>query len=236
MKITILETGRPPAALRARFPDYPAMFRALLAPAAPELTFETIPVCDGAPLPDPRRLDATLITGSPAGAYDPEPWIPPLERFIRDAAEAATPQVGICFGHQIMAQALGGRVEKSEKGWGVGRHGYDIVAPLPWMSPALPRFALAASHQDQVVEPPPNAITFARSGHTEHAGLAYTGAPAISFQGHPEMPDDFTAALVASRRGRIPDHVVDHALESLMAPSDAAAVARWIVTFLAAAR
>ncbi len=236
MKITILETGRPPEALRADFPDYPAMFRAWLSQAAPDFRFETVTVCDGASPPDPAILDAVLITGSPAGAYDLEPWIAPLEDFIRRAAMARTPLVGICFGHQIIAQALGGKVEKSAKGWGVGRHGYEIIAPQPWMDPALPRFALAASHQDQVVAPPAGATTFARSAHTEFAGLVYEDAPILTFQGHPEMRDDFTAALVASRRGRIADDLVDAALASLAAPGDAAIAANWVLRFLRSAR
>jgi len=236
MKITILETGRPPPRLRETHSDYPAMFRRLLEPVDADLRFETVAVVDGADLPDPRAADAVLITGSPAGVYDDEPWIAPLERFIRAAADAGTPQVGICFGHQIMAQAFGGDVRKSDKGWGVGRHAYDVVDAPRWMDPAMPAFSLAASHQDQVIAPPPTAKVIARSAHTEFAALAYAHAPAISFQGHPEMTAAFTADLVASRRGRIPDALVDDALASLSAPTDHEVVARWIVQFMRTAR
>lgn len=232
MKLTILETGRPPEALRGAHADYPAMFEALFAGVDPNLSFETVAVLDGAALPDPARLQGVIITGSSAGAYENHAWIPPLEAFIRAAAAARTPQVGICFGHQIMAQALGGRVQKSDKGWGVGRHEYHLVANTPWGAAPPLSFAIAASHQDQVIEPPASARVIARSDHTEFAGLHYEAHRALSFQGHPEMSADFTTALVSSRRGRIGEALADQAVESLQASLDSALVAEWIVRFL----
>ena len=94
-----------------------------------------------------------MITGSPAGVYDAEPWIDPLMDFIRSAAASDVPQVGICFGHQILAEALGGKVIKSEKGWGVGRHTYDVVVCPAFAEEVCPAtISAAVSHQDQVVE------------------------------------------------------------------------------------
>jgi GMP synthase-like glutamine amidotransferase len=235
MRVVILETGRPPAALRDRHSDYPTMFRALLAPVDPGLRFETIAIVDGAAAPAPQEADAFLITGSPAGVYEDHAWIAPLEAHIRATAAAGVPQIGICFGHQIMAQAFGGHVAKSDKGWGVGRHTYEVVDAPDWMDPAPQRFALAASHQDQVIKAPPGARVLARSAHTDYAALAYAQGPAVSFQGHPEMSAAFTTDLVASRRGRIPDAVVDGALASLADPLDAAAVASWMARFMRAA-
>jgi GMP synthase-like glutamine amidotransferase len=235
MKIIILETGRPPHALRERHGDYPAMFRSLLRPAfvgAAGASFETVAVVDGVAPPPPHAADGFLITGSPAGVYEDHAWIAPLEAHIRDVARAGKPQAGICFGHQIMAKAFGGTVVKSDKGWGVGRHSYAVASAEPWMDPPLRSFALAASHQDQVVAPPRGARVLARSEHTEFAALAYADGPAISFQGHPEMSADFTADLVASRRGRIPDHIVNKAIESLAEPVDSQTVARWLARFL----
>ena len=108
MKIAILETGRPPGELAEQFGDYPAMFAQLLGP---EFEMETFDVAAGE-LPDSANGHAAyLITGSPAGVYEPLPWIEPLQQFIRNAAQAK--MVGVCFGHQVMAEALGGHVEKS---------------------------------------------------------------------------------------------------------------------------
>jgi GMP synthase-like glutamine amidotransferase len=235
MRLTIIETGRPPAALQPCYPAYPTMFADLLSPHQDPLIPEVVALTDGQALPDPAGLEAILITGSPAGVYDPEPWIGPLERFIRAAAEVRTPQVGICFGHQIMAQAFGGVVEKSAKGWGVGRHTYEVTADAPWMDETkATRFALAVSHQDQVIRPPETARVIAASAHTEFAALDYTHAPALSFQGHPEMSAAFAGDLVRLRRGvRIPEPVADAALQSLEAPTDHALVAQWIVRFFA---
>ena len=97
----------------------------------------------------------------------------PLREFVRQAFEAKTPMVGVCFGHQIIADAMGGDVRKSEKGWGVGRHSYEIVGRRPWMNGAGANVSLSVSHQDQVITPPAGAVTLARSAHTEHAMLAY---------------------------------------------------------------
>ncbi len=236
MKLTIIETGQVPAPIRADWPDYPAMFASLLGEADPSLAFETVALERGAPLPDPAGLDAVLLTGSPAGVYDPEPWIAPLLDFIRWAAAEGTPAIGICFGHQAMAQAFGGKVVKSDKGWGVGRHVYDRVAPAPWMGEPPPeRLALLVSHQDQVVAAPPGASVLARSDFTPYAALSYAAGPAISFQGHPEFTPAYAQALYGLRRAALgPRH--DEAIASLEAPLDSGRVAAWMTTFLHCAR
>jgi GMP synthase-like glutamine amidotransferase len=233
MKLTILETGRPPGALGEIYPGYPDMFAALLARAGEAVDCETVPVVDNARLPDPSAGGAFLITGSPAGVYDPLPWMDPLRGFIRAAHAARRPVVGVCFGHQIMAEALGGVVRKSPKGWGVGRHSYRIIERTGYLADAPETFALAASHQDQVIAPPPGATTLARSAHTEFAMLSYAGAPFLSLQGHPEFSDRFAAALYGARRGAsLTDDVADAAIESLVQPDDSLMVAGWMLNVL----
>jgi GMP synthase-like glutamine amidotransferase len=230
MRIAILETGAPPEPLIRRFGDYPAMMRRMLEPLAPRASFLTAKVAEG-DLPSFDAFDAALITGSAAGAYEDHPWIAPLEAFIRDAAAAKKPQVGICFGHQIMAQAFGGTVRKSDRGWGVGVHDYEVVGRERWMAPEARRFASPVSHQDQVVEAPPGAKALARSEFCPYAVLAYAQGPAISFQMHPEFDHDYAAALVERRYDRVPKSVADEALASLKRPSDRALLARWIANF-----
>lgn len=234
MKLTIIETGQAPLAIRDRFPDYPEMFRQMFARVDASIACETVSVAKGDALPDPASLGAVLYTGSPAGVYDPEPWISPLKDFIRGAAAARTPQVGICFGHQIMGEALGGRVVKSDKGWGVGRHTYEIVQYPDWSAaPCPPTLAVAVSHQDQVVALPPAASVIARSDFTPFAGLDYKGFPAISFQCHPEFDPEFAAALYAARRGTsLTETQADTAVASLAGDCDRRLLAEWIVNFL----
>ena len=226
MKLAILETGRPPGDLAQRFGDYPAMFAKMLGP---EFEVQSFDVTAGE-LPDPAARDAVLITGSPAGVYEDHDWLPGLFDFIRAAKDSK--MIGVCFGHQAMAEALGGHVEKSDKGWGVGLHSYPIIRHEAWMDD-VPLVAAPASHQDQVVQPPPNAELIASSVFTPYAGFAWRDQPAISFQFHPEMSPAFAGALYDSRRDRIPG--VDAAIASLDAPNDNARVGQWINRFLSGA-
>ena len=223
MKVAILETGRPPGALAETFGDYPAMFEQLLGDGFEVETFDV----ESGEFPEPGAHGAYMITGSPAGVYEPLPWIAPLQGFIRSSVDAK--MVGICFGHQVMAEALGGHVEKSDKGWGAGLHRYRIVRAEPWIEP-VEEVAVPASHQDQVVRQPPNTEIVARSDFTEFAGLAWTDRPAISFQFHPEFLPAFARALIEKRYDIVPNP--DAAIASLDAPNDNERVANWIRNFL----
>ena len=224
MKLAILETGRPPGDLAARFGDYPAMFERLLGPDFDYARYDA----EAGMLPaSPDDHDAYLITGSPAGVYEPLPWLEPLSDFIRAADRQK--MVGICFGHQIMAEALGGHVEKSAKGWGAGLHTYSIVDRAPWMDDAA-AVSVSASHQDQVVAQPPASAVIAASAFTPFAGLAWRDRPAISFQFHPEFEPAYAKALIAQRYDVVPDPAA--ALASLDAPNDNVRLGQWIRRFL----
>ena len=225
MKLAILETGTPPRDLEERFGRYPEMFEQLLGIGA-----RSYDVQAGALPPDVGRHDAYLVTGSSAGVYEDLPWIPKLTTFLR-AARGKARLVGICFGHQIMAEAFGGRVEKSAKGWGAGLHSYPIVARPPWLDD-VSLVSAPASHQDQVVRQPPGTEIVASSLFTPYAALAWTDGGAISFQFHPEFSPEFAKALIAERYDRVPDP--DAAIASLDAPNDNARVGEWIRRFLTA--
>jgi GMP synthase-like glutamine amidotransferase len=234
MKLTIIETGLVPEPIRGDFEDYPAMFRHMMS-GVDTYDFETVSVVKGQALPDMNVVEAVLITGSPAGVYDDEAWIGPLVEFIRAGAAARVPQVGICFGHQILAEALGGKVVKSDKGWGVGRHTYDVVTCPAFIGDACPpTISAAVSHQDQVVALPPRAEVIAASDFTPFAGLYYPEAPALSFQCHPEFQDSYSAALYSLRRSRLGETLTDEALESLEITGDHNRLARWTAQFLSA--
>lgn len=223
MRIGILECGRSPPELQAQHGSYAAMAAALTG-----LPARIWPVLDGV-LPDsPTECEGWLLTGSPAGVYDPLPWIPPLLDFLR-AARGRARLVGICFGHQAMAQAFGGQVVKSPKGWGVGLHDY-AVTPAPWMGDAPANIRVAAMHQDQVVQKPADAEVVCASGFTPLAGLDY--GDAISFQFHPEFTPEFGRDLIRARVAPLGE-LAGPALESYAQPDDRAMVAGWIARFLA---
>jgi GMP synthase-like glutamine amidotransferase len=223
MNVGILVTGRPPGDLASRFGDYPAMFADLLGPGFTTTAYD---VTAGEWPERPEAHFAYIVTGSPAGVYEDHDWIAPLEAFLRDAKGKAK-LIGICFGHQIMAQAFGGRVEKSVRGWGVGLQRYDVSNG---MVGNLESIAIPVSHQDQIVVQPPCTTILGASAFTPFGILAYEDQPAISMQFHPEFAPDFTKALIEARRDALPD--ADAAIASLDAPADRAAVAGWIRRFL----
>jgi GMP synthase-like glutamine amidotransferase len=223
MKIAVLETGVPPAPLAEEFGSYPDMFAKLLGPGFELETFDA----EHGELPAPAAHGAYLITGSPAGVYDPLPWIAPLIEFIRAAKDSK--MIGVCFGHQVMAQALGGEVIKSPKGWAAGLNRYDVVHPQRWTN-GEHRVAIPASHQDQVVVQPPNTTIVAASDFTPFAALAWSDRPAISFQFHPEFSVGYAKALIEKRFDKVNNP--DAALRSLDEPNDNSHVGEWMRQFL----
>ncbi|RZJ95960.1 MAG: type 1 glutamine amidotransferase, partial [Novosphingobium sp.] len=140
--------------------------------------------------------------------------------------------VGVCFGHQIMAQAFGGKVIQSSHGWGQGAHRYDVLHNEPWLGGAR-TITLPASHQDQVVELPQGAEVIAASAFSPFGMLAWRDQPAISLQLHPEFEPDYAMALAETRRGNgLSDTEVDRAVASLREPNDRVKAAGWIRSFL----
>lgn len=220
MLIGILETGHAPDGLRARAGSYPDMFARLLAGQG--FRFRTWSVVEMDFPASPEDADGWLITGSRHGAYDDLPFIAPLEDLIRHIQAAGKPLVGICFGHQIVAQALGGTVAKHPGGWAVGPQEYDFSGTS---------LRLNAWHQDQVTRAPHGAEIIARNAFCPIAGLRH-GNNILTVQAHPEFDNDFIAGMIETRgRGIVPDAQLDAAKARLDSEGDAATLARQITEF-----
>jgi GMP synthase-like glutamine amidotransferase len=228
IRLGVLETGAPPGRLREPFGTYPEMFQRLLGET--DFAYESFDVQHGALPASVEAAQGYIVTGSPSGAYDADPWIADLRGFLR-AAKGRAVLVGVCFGHQIMADAFGGTVIKSPKGWGIGLHDYALRGPEPWMTPG-PLISVPASHQDQVVALPPAARVIGSSAFSEMGMLAYDDQPAISIQLHPEFDPAYAKALIEGRRERYPEGLADEALASLDRPNDNQRVGEWIAAFL----
>ncbi len=221
--VAILEVGRPPDELQGVFGSYPQMVERWLD--FPGARYTSYSVLDSVFPRAPDEADLWVITGSKFGVCEEHPWIPPLEEFIRACRDAQAPMFGICFGHQVIAKALGGRVAKSEKGWGLGVHTYDKTPDLAFAE----GLALQAYHQDQVVVAPEGSVTVASSPFCAQAALLYPGF-ALTVQGHPEFSQPYAEALLHSRRGTtLPVAAADEGIIQSRQPVTTEALAKTVI-------
>ena len=225
MKIGILQTGTSPDELKPTHGDYDDLFKRMLGGRG--FVFQTFRVFDGELPSSVEAADGWLITGSRFGVYEDHDWIPPLEDFLRAAYGAGVPIVGICFGHQILAQALGGRVEKFGGGWSVGATVYDTTNGH--------QEQMMAWHQDQVIEIPEGAEVIGSSEFCANAVLAY-GNRALTVQPHPEFTPEFMADLLIARRDILPEHIAEQASDRMNLPLTSPGFADRIETFFRAER
>jgi len=215
MKIGILLVGRASEDLVNEYGTYAEMLIALIDTEEQVFEFKTFNILDDEFPKDHLECDGWIVTGSPHGVYEDHSWIPTVSQLINNVYEANLPIFGVCFGHQLIAQALGGHVEKSEKGWGLGLHTYQVNNKPDYMSNLSEEVTLNICHQDQVLRPPQGATVYAKSEFCENAGF-YIKDKVLTMQAHPEFLVDFTKALLAARRDvTIPKEFVDPALVGL---------------------
>ena len=232
MKIGVLQTGSVADEVIERHGSYVTMFERMLQRADPSFSVALWDVNVGGEIPtSPDEADGWIITGSRHGVYEDHAWIEPLKAFLRQAHAARAPIAGVCFGHQILAEALGGKVEKSDRGWGCGIHSYSIDQHMPWMDESKDSISIQALHQDQVVALPDEATVLAHSEFCPNAMIAY-GETAMSIQPHPEFDASFKRDIIGLRRGSaIPEALADAALEKIDGPTDSEMFGSWIANF-----
>ncbi|MCP4471935.1 MAG: type 1 glutamine amidotransferase [Gammaproteobacteria bacterium] len=233
MKIGILEAGLLREELTDRFDPYPVMFERFLRRAGRDLEFMAYSAVRGQMPASIFDCDGWLISGSRYGVYDRLEWMFPLQDFIRELAQARLPLIGVCFGHQIIAEALGGKVVKSDRGWGVGVQRYRIDKRQSWMRDQPPSIGLYAYHQDQIVTCPESATVFSSSEFCRFAGLSY-GESIISVQAHPEFEEAYERALLELFGGSvIPAEVAQSAAAEMDAgaKADTQLLADWFTEF-----
>lgn len=229
--IGVFELGLVPAALADRFPDYAQMIIDWLKPSLPDAEYRPVRIIRGEPLPAPDAFDGVLYSGSRHGVHDDLDWIGALKTFVRDTAALERPQFGICFGHQLMAEALGGRAGPGAAGWGCGAHEYRLTGAIAGRE----TLRMLVMHQDQVLEAPPNSNVIGGSTFCPNGVIDYT-ATARSVQFHPEFDPAFVAGLLTIYGGEvIPPAVAKHAAASLRAALDDRRVADWTAAFFRAA-
>jgi len=236
VKIAILQCDSVLQKFQAEFGNYPDMIISLLKHAHNELAFQVFDVTQNHYPEDIHEWDLYVMTGSKASVYDKDEWIQTLVRFVRVLDQSSKKVFGICFGHQVMALAKGGSVEKSEKGWGVGVASNRILLKAPWMSEEPSNLNLLVSHQDQVTRLPEDKtllkdlVIVAESDFCPHFMVQWS-SNLLSVQGHPEWQKGYSRALVNERRHIIPGQRVEEALESLGKSLDNCLVAQWVLNF-----
>lgn len=245
MKIAILQAHDVHETLVDTYGEYSEMLQALLAAAMPlvavekqaTLAFTTFKVTRGQL---PKKLDdfdAYIITGSKNSVYEDEPWIKHLIHLVQQLDRAKKKLIGICFGHQLIAHALGGKTEKSSKGWGIGIKAAKLnEQAINTKAYPLDRedFRLVYSHQDQVVIPANKARVLAGNDFCPIA-MTSIGSRIFTFQGHPEFNRSYAKDLFALRESGYDPEVYAEALTSmeLDKTSDELVIARWMLEFIA---
>jgi len=235
MKLGILATGTTPDELLSQYGSYASMVKQLFAEAGYTFSYEVFDVRDDMFPTDTGTFDGWVITGSKFNTCENRPWMVRLRQLIVEISTTGKPMIGICFGHQIIAEALGGSVGINSAGWGTGLHQYQVVNHADLIPAATHAFTLCAMHHYQVTEKPERATVLASSDFCPNAALLYD-CNMLSFQAHPEFTVGYERELIELREGEpIPVDAANAGLASMDesgARTEATEVVHWMASFL----
>ncbi|MFT4815937.1 MAG: GMP synthase-like glutamine amidotransferase [Pseudohongiellaceae bacterium] len=232
MKIGILNADAVRPEFVAEFGEYPDMFSRVLLAVDPRTEFVTYEVMNGEYPADIDEVDAYLITGSKLSVYDEVAWIDELKEFVRKLHGAKKKLVGICFGHQLVAEALGGKTRQADQGWCVGVHKAQLTVDAASYGPTAAEFQLLSNHKDQVEKMAAGAKLLASTAACPIA-MTQVGEHILTFQGHAEFDKGYALGLLNMRREILGESVYRSAIDTLSQGTDNSQVARWILDFIA---
>ncbi len=195
--LAILVTGDPVETVGRRRGPFAELFRAALGEdgAGELLSFDA----RRGELPAPGQVAALIITGSAASVTSREPWMVASERGVARLVADGVPTLGVCFGHQLLAQALGGEVTQNPLGREMGTVSLSVVADDPWLSGLPERLDTNMSHRDSALRLPEGARVLGRTELEPHA-LVRFGERTVGMQFHPEFDGDVMRAYIEARR------------------------------------
>lgn len=230
LHIGILQCGALPENIQGEFGDIPDMVVSAFHKAEPTLKFTIYDAISG-PLPELETCDVYLCTGSTSSSYEKTPWIQALEDFIRACAKTNKKLLGICFGHQLITQALGGKVEPCDRGWALGTGFYELTTQKSWMQPALGKLDILVMHRDQVACLPKGSQVIAQSQFCPYFMVQH-GSSILTIQGHPEFTPGILRHLTDCNIDNFSANKIREALTSLAAPLDADTTLQWMINFV----
>ena len=231
MKLGILNTDTVKPEFAAKHGEYPDMFAELFHLVDPDISLMTYEVVHGEYPSDIDEVDGYVITGSKLSVYDDIPWINDLKNFVRQLHSEEKKIIGICFGHQLVAEALGGKTGQAETGWCVGVHKNKFTDAAEDYGLTRSEFKIPSNHKDQVLELPPGGKLLACTETCPISAMGL-GDHILTFQGHPEFSEGYARALLDMRRKIFGETHYREAINSFKNETNNSQVASWILDFI----